>query len=88
LPHTVDRKVLGWDKAGEALYLRDSERRPARLHRLTLKTGRVEPWKELSPRDTSGVANIHAVAVTPDGGAWAYSYARQMADLYLVSGLQ
>jgi dipeptidyl aminopeptidase/acylaminoacyl peptidase len=88
LPGTADRDVIGWAAGGEALFLRDHERRPARLFRLSLATSRWEPWKELSPRDTSGVVNIHAVAVTPDGRAWAYSYARQIADLYLVTGLE
>src|SRR6185436_810958 len=75
LPQTADMQVLSWTGDGSGLYLRDAQRQPARLFRLTLASGRLEPWKELSPRDTSGVVNVHAVAVTPDGSAWAYSYA-------------
>jgi eukaryotic-like serine/threonine-protein kinase len=87
VPGTRGMTVLGFTEDNTALYLRDKSRRPANIFRLTLGSGKLEPWRELSPRDTSGVVNIHAVAVTPDGRAWAYSYARQMADLYLVTGL-
>lgn len=89
LPGTVDKQVMGWTADGKALYLRDAEpQRPLRIYRLALDTFRLEPWKELAPRDTSGVMSVPAVAVTPDGHAWAYSYPRQIADLYLVTGLQ
>ena len=36
----------------------------------------------------AGVVGINTVAVTPDGRAYAYSFARLLSDLYVVSGLR
>jgi eukaryotic-like serine/threonine-protein kinase len=84
---TRDRTVIGWGD-GDSLFLRDPQRLPARLFRLHLPTGRVEPWREIAPADRSGVVGINNVAVTPDGRAYAYSFARLLSDLYVVTGLK
>jgi hypothetical protein len=36
----------------------------------------------------SGLNGQNGVLVTPDGASYAYSYARAMRDLYLVTGLK
>jgi eukaryotic-like serine/threonine-protein kinase len=53
-----------------------------------VRSGRKELWKDLSPPDTAGVTNAGALAVTPDGKFYAYSYIRFLADLYVVEGLK
>ncbi|MET0553522.1 MAG: winged helix-turn-helix domain-containing protein [Vicinamibacteria bacterium] len=87
IPSTKGRNVIGWGDA-DTLYVREKTRVPATVSRLTLSTGRVEPWREIAPPDLSGVANISNVAVTADGSAYAYSFARLLSDLYVVTGLQ
>lgn len=87
IPGTRDRTVIGWGGA-DTLWLRDKARVPAIVSRLTLSTGRVEPWREIAPPDLTGVANISTVAVTADGSAYAYSFARLLSDLYVVTGLK
>jgi eukaryotic-like serine/threonine-protein kinase len=83
----ADATPLGW--AGpHSLYMRENVRIPARLHRLDLATGRATPWKELGPADRTGVTSVNAVAITPDGGSYAYSYGRESSDLYVAVGLR
>ncbi|HEY3744503.1 MAG TPA: hypothetical protein VGL53_31890, partial [Bryobacteraceae bacterium] len=57
------------------------------VYRIELPTGRKTLWKELKPADPVGVT-MFSMVVAPDGAAYAYSYQRDMADLYLISGLR
>ena len=50
------------------------------------RTGRREPWKELTPDDPEGSAT--AIRLTPDGRYYAYTYQRDASDLFLVDGLK
>jgi hypothetical protein len=84
---TEGRAVVGWGD-GDTLYLRDPQRLPARLFRLHLPSGRVTPWREIAPADRSGVVGVNNVAITPDGRAYAYSFARLLSDLYVLTGLK
>jgi len=40
------------------------------------------------PVDPAGVERISNVVVTPDGKFYAYTYARQLTDLFVVEGLK
>ena len=61
---------------------------PARVYRVDVESGRKELWKELMPVDPAGVERISNVVVTPDGKSYAYTYARQLTDLFVVEGLK
>jgi hypothetical protein len=61
---------------------------PYRVHRLELATGRMTPWRALQPDDLTGVPGLGPLAVSADGGAYAYTYGRYLEDLYLVEGLR
>jgi hypothetical protein len=88
IPGSDGCSVLGWGEGG-TLYLRDMKRSaPTRIVRLDPKTGRREPWRELGPPDLSGVVGVGNISLTPDGRAYAYNYARQLSDLYVVAGLE
>ena len=87
IPGTDTRSVIGWGE-GDTLYLRDAQALPARVSRLHLPTGRIEPWRDLAPVDRSGVVGVNRIAITPDGRAYAYSFARLLSDLYVVTGLK
>jgi len=78
---------VGW-QGPRVLIARSSSPIPARLFRLDLTTGRRTPWRELAPPDASGVRRINSVSVAPDGESYAYSFTRQVSDLYAVSGLR
>jgi eukaryotic-like serine/threonine-protein kinase len=61
---------------------------PLKLYRYDTMTGEKKPWKELVPSDRAGVYNINVFDITPDARWYAYSYVRDLSDLYLVEGLR
>jgi hypothetical protein len=81
--------AVGWDGAGR-LYIRRMAPGPAALvSRVDPQTGRAEPWAELRPPDTAGVLSVgQHIVVARNGEAYAYSYARKLADLYVVDGVR
>ena len=61
---------------------------PARVFRLDLETGTRVLWKELLPEDSAGVVTVARVHVTPDGRSYAYTYERELSDLYIGEALK
>ena len=78
----------GWTLDGRSVFVRVRGEVPQRLRKLDLQSGRKELWKELMPPDPAGIWLISPVWVTPDEKFYAYSYARSLADLYVVDGLR
>ena len=75
---------MAFDDSGR-LYVREPQKGPvAKLSRLDLKTGRLEPWREIVPVDRAGAAGISRILVARNGQAYAYWYGRNLADLYVV----
>ena len=72
-----------WSTDGAALYLR-GDGLPLAVWRLELATGRKEPWRELAPPDRDGLLGLLSFVMTPDGGAYAYSYGQGLSQLYLM----
>jgi eukaryotic-like serine/threonine-protein kinase len=58
-----------------------------RVYRIESATGQKRVWKELKSPDTVGVT-MFSLVLTPDGESYAYSYQRDLSDLYLISHLQ
>ncbi|HEY6221947.1 MAG TPA: hypothetical protein VIX13_05365, partial [Candidatus Eisenbacteria bacterium] len=81
-----DRPIKFGD-GGRTLYVRRGEY-PLRVFRVDLPSGKLEPWKEVSPADPAGLVSLYGPRMTADGRAYAYTYARQLSDLYLVDGLK
>jgi hypothetical protein len=80
--------AVGWDDAGR-LYVRRAGSFPSeQVSRVDPTTGRAEPWAELRPPDTAGVVGMGRIMVARSGDAVAYSYARRLADLYVVEGVR
>jgi Tol biopolymer transport system component len=80
-------RVVGWSADGRVNLLRLAEL-PARVSRLDVATGQIEPWKQIVPADSAGVSGIGRVCLTPDGASYVYSYTRVLSDLYVVDGLK
>ena len=80
-------RALQFSSDGRFLYIRRGEI-PIRALRIDLQTGRAEPWKELAPADPAGLRSLYGPRISADGKAYAYTYARQLSDLYLVEGLK
>jgi len=78
---------VGWLGEGTVIARADSPI-PARLFRFDLAQGKRTAWHELAPQDMAGVRRINSVSVAQDGRSYAYSYTRQVSDLYAVTGLR
>ena len=77
--------ILRWSDDGHALFLRRTDSPLAvTVHRLDVTTGNKEFVREIKSPDA--IARISTVAITPDGRALAYSFQRDLDDLYLVQG--
>lgn len=61
---------------------------PLRLYRYDTVTGEKQLWRELVPSDGAGVYSINMFDITPDARWYAYSYVRDLSDVYLVDGLR
>lgn len=53
-----------------------------------LSTGKTTFWKNIKPDDPAGVGQLGPIQITPDGKTYAYSYRRQLTDLYLATDLK
>ena len=79
---------VGWSGDGHSLFVYRLGEVPAKVDRLDLATGRRQPWKQLVPPDVSGVTDISAILITPDGNNYVYEYGRTLSDLYLVNDIK
>jgi hypothetical protein len=79
---------IRWLPDGQSLYVRLRRDAAGRVYRLDPWTGERELWRELLPPDPAGIARVGAIRLSADGRSYAYSYSRQLVDLFLVSGLR
>ncbi len=79
-------QVLEWTADGQGLFL-GRIGKSLNVDRIDLASWRRTPWRSFSIPDPVG-ATIWTLVLTPDGRSYAYGYARQLNDLYLVDGLQ
>lgn len=73
---------------GNYVYGAERQEVPLKVFRFDVTTGQKQFWKELAPAERAGVYNIGLLSVTPDGRWYAYSYVRDLSDLYMVEGLK
>jgi Tol biopolymer transport system component len=79
--------AAGWTADGR-LYVRrgGATRIPMHVDVVDLATGKSENLYDLIPLDSTGINALQGVRITPDR-AYAYSYYRQLSNLFLVDGL-
>jgi eukaryotic-like serine/threonine-protein kinase len=78
---------IGWSADGRSAYLYHDEKTSGPVYRLDVATGKRQPIATLAPGDPAGVTSILNVRMTPDGKASAYSFFRELSDLFLVEGV-
>jgi hypothetical protein len=85
-----EEEPIVFSDEGESVFVKASPRGkfPVHVVRVDLRTGRREPWLELSPPDRVGVVGGGIVSLTPNGRFYAYHVRRNLSDLYLVEGLR
>ena len=82
-------RALRWSPDGKYLFLQRvaADGRSLQFIRVNIPTGAKQVWKEAGPADPVGVAIVNS-AITPDGSAYAYSYSRDLSNLYLLKGVK
>ena len=77
---------IKWCADGRCLFVRTTDINPVKVYRLTLSTGHLELWKELSIPDVGNQGMD--VFPTADGKSYVYGYTRYFADLFIADGLR
>ena len=77
-----------WSADGHSAYVYHDEKTSATVYRIDLAAGKREPVTTFAPVDPAGVTSVLNVRMTADGKAYAYSFLREMSDLFLVEGAQ
>jgi eukaryotic-like serine/threonine-protein kinase len=77
-----DRRVCGWTATGE-LYVRTLSP-PIQVTRVDPASGAATPLLEIDP-PRLGRRGVYAVAVSPGGDAYAYSYSQELSRLYTMT---
>jgi len=79
--------LIRWADDGENLFVWRRKGVPATVYKYNIASGTKEEWLKLSPKDPTGVYQITAIKLTPDGKTYAYSYMRESSDLFLMEDL-
>jgi Tol biopolymer transport system component len=79
--------VIRWSGEGRYLFLKRVTGNRLAILRLDVRTGQTQVWRELKPFDAMA-SFFESVKLSADGSAYAYSFQRDSAILYLVTGVQ
>jgi eukaryotic-like serine/threonine-protein kinase len=79
---------ITWSPDGHSAYLYHDEKTFAPVYRFDLTTGKRSLVATLAPSDVAGVTGYDSVTFTVDGKSYAYSYNRNMSDLFLLDGIR
>jgi Tol biopolymer transport system component len=81
-------RVIGWSAGGRSLLVYRENELPVRVEKVDLESGRRTQVRELSPADRSGVTGIDFVSMSGDEKWYAYSYSRDVSQLFTVGGVK
>jgi Tol biopolymer transport system component len=81
---TAGDQIAGWTADGKSLYAGRGSAGSLDIYRFDLDTHTATPWKHLGPNGKQP----QIVRVTPDGGAYAYTYVVSNLDAFVVDGLK
>ncbi|HEX8817506.1 MAG TPA: hypothetical protein VF753_18590 [Terriglobales bacterium] len=76
-----------WSADGKSGYVYHDEKTSAAVFRIDVASGKRERVWTLTPGDPGGVTSIYRVRTSADGKTYAYSYFRELSDLFLVEGV-
>jgi Tol biopolymer transport system component len=90
VPAIKPQEVLaGWGADSRSVYVYPLEGDlPVRIDTIDLRTGRRQPFKEITPPDSQAFGGIEKIVVTPGGKAYAYQYGQYPCILYVIEGLR
>ena len=82
-------RVIGWSADGAAIHLRpELSVLPVTLTRLELRTAARKQLMAFTPPDPAGHLQTRGVFINPEAKAFAFTYDKQLSELYLVEGLR
>ena len=84
----LDDEPIDWTADGKSLYVFRRGEIPARIYRANVLTGEKSLFREILPADTTGLASILRVQITPDERAYAYASVVRLSTLYVATGLK
>jgi hypothetical protein len=79
---------ITWSADGRSAYVYHDEKTSAPVDRLDMATGKRQLVTTLAPSDSAGVTAVINVRMTPDGKTYAYSFDRELSDLFQVEGVR
>ncbi len=79
---------ITWSTGGRSAYVYQDDKTSAPVYRIDLATGKRELVTTLAPSDSDGVTSIVSVRMTADGKTYAYSFTRELSDLFIVTGVR
>lgn len=79
--------VVRWSGDGRFLFLQQLEGDTTKISRLEIVSGRREPWRTLKIPEP-GADFVGTLALSADGKTCAFSFQRDLSNLYLVKGLR
>ncbi len=82
--------VFGWTADGGSVYVvpNQSTAKSAKVSRVNIQTGKIEPWKTFGEETGAGVSTVGWPHLSRDANAYAYLYARVLSEAYVVTGLK
>jgi len=81
-------EVTSWSSDSKAVYVDSTGETAVNVYRVEIDAGKRSPFTILSPSDKAGLTYMALCCVTPDGKFYAYSYNRQISELFIVEGLE
>jgi len=79
---------IRWSADGKSGYVYQDEKTSAPVFRIDITSGKRDLVWTLTPGDPAGITSIYRVRMSADGKTYAYSYLRELSDLFLVEGVR
>jgi Tol biopolymer transport system component len=82
--------IICWTPDGDSLYVVSNRggAKVAKVYRVNIRTGKMEPWKTFGEEAGAGVSSVGRLHLSGDGTAYAYIYVRVLSEAYVVTGLK
>ncbi len=77
--------MIRWEPDGKSILVFRGGTVPARVDRVELDGGKRTWVRDLAPADRAGVQVVIAVAISPDGKWYGYSFRRALDELNIMT---
>ncbi|HXW89597.1 MAG TPA: protein kinase [Terriglobales bacterium] len=85
---TSEYDVVNWSSDGGSVYVEPIQTgKIAKIYKVNVTTGKMDPWKTLGT-EAAGIQFVSAPLISAEGNAYAYTYAYQTSQAYVVTGLR